>query len=95
MTTKTISFTKDKFDVIATVQHTRPYAKWIADNDNDYYGEYEILDMMVLKGGIPVDKHSVSWEDVIREFEFVVETQQVEYQEAVEEDDYWWDEDGY
>lgn len=91
MTTKTISFTKDTFDVIATVQHTRPYAKWIADSDNDYYGEYEILDMIVFNDGIPVDKHSVSWEDVIREFEFVVETQQVEYQEYLE-DDYWEDE---
>lgn len=92
MTTKTISFTKDTFDVIATVQHTRPYAKWIADSDNDYNNEYEILDMMVFKDGILVDKHSVSWEDVIREFEFVVETQQVEYQEYLE-DDYWEDED--
>lgn len=80
MNEQTILFEKDNYICEATVTYTPPQGKWNADSDNDYNGGFDIVEMTVFEDDYPVDQHSVTWEDVIRHYEIVMETSQLEQQ---------------
>lgn len=80
MTEHTILFEKEGYICEATVSYTTPQGKWSADSDLDYQGGYEVLDMVVYQDDYVVDKHPITWEDVVRHYEIVVETNTLELQ---------------
>lgn len=91
MTEKSIVFEKDGYVCEATVIYTLPQGKWVADSDIDYLGGYEVLDMVVYQDDYAVDKHPITWEDVIREYEIAIETTIMEHQLPFDDDDMWID----
>ena len=90
-------FEKGIYICAATVQYTPPQGnKWSADSDVDYEGDFDIIDMLVWESDdetqYPVDKHSITWEDVVRHYEVMMETTQLEFELAsVEDDEDFWE----
>ena len=80
MTEHTILFEKEGYICEAMVSYTTPQGKWSVDSDLDYQGGYEVLDMVVYQDDYAVDKHPITWEDVVRHYEIVVETNTLELQ---------------
>ena len=86
MTEQTIIFEKDGYTCEAVVEYTQPQNKWLSDSDRDYEGGVEVAEMTVYDAEGVVDNHTVTWEDVIRHYEVLMETTQVEYQLSSMED---------
>jgi hypothetical protein len=80
MTEHNVVFEKGNYICEATVNYTPPQGTWVADSDVDYLGGYDVVDMVVYEDGYAVDKHSITWDDVIRQYEIEVETQTLEHQ---------------
>ncbi|AHK11600.1 hypothetical protein S140_193 [Shewanella sp. phage 1/40] len=93
MSQHNIIFEKGSYTCEATVEYTEPQgSKWNADSDRDHQGGYDIIDMLVYnEEGCTVDKHSITWDDVIRHYECVAETSELEQQLCSESDDDSWD----
>jgi hypothetical protein len=77
-----VVFEKGNYICEATVVYNTPQGKWVADSDIDHLGGYEVLDLVVYEDDYAVDKHSVTWEDVIRHYEIIQETNVLEQQLA-------------
>lgn len=85
-TTYNIIFEKDGYTCEAIIEYTQPQSKWLSDSDRDYEGGVEVSEMTVYDAEGVVDNHTVTWEDVIRHYEVLMETTQVEYQLSSMED---------
>ena len=89
----TFTFEYDGYLCEATIEYTPSQSKWEAVSDVDYLGGYDVLELNVYLDDELQETHDVSHDRVVREYEFILETQMVSMYDNHSQDNFYDDYD--